>query len=157
MEGVGEIMQNEKGFTLIELLIVIAIIGILAAISVVAFQGNIRKANEAAAVAAINTIKIAETKYAIDHEGHFGSFSQLFKEAYLDKRFNTDSPHLHGYVFVITLIDKPTRAAASFQLQANPELSEGMGATGKVFYYAEPDGGVYYSREGPADSDDDLL
>ena len=29
--------------------------------------------------------------------------------------------------------------------------------TGKVFYYSEPDAGIYASNEGPASSDDDLL
>jgi prepilin-type N-terminal cleavage/methylation domain-containing protein len=150
-------MRNEKGFTLIELLIVIAIIGILAAAGIGTFLSSVRKANEAAAITLINTIKVAETKYAIDHDGHFGTFSQLFKENYLDKRFKDDSPHVRGYVFVLSLVDKPQRAAASFQLRANPELSEGIGATGNVFYYSEPDAGVSYSREGPADEDDELL
>ena len=146
-----------SGFTLIELLIVIAIIAILAAIIIPNYKGSIRKANEAAAVAAINTIKTAEAKYAIDHKGQYGTFSQLFGAGYLDKRFNTERPNVRGYLFILTLIDKPEKAAVSFQLNANPEISEGVGATGKVFYYSEPDAGIYASNAGPASSDDDLL
>ena len=146
-----------SGFTLIELLISIAIIGIPAAIIIPTFKGSIRKANEAAAVAAINTIKTAEAKYAIDHKGQYGTFSQLFAAGYLDKRFNTERPNVRSYLFILTLIDKPEKAAVSFQLNANPEISEGIGATGKVFYYSEPDAGIYASNEGPASSDDDLL
>jgi len=149
--------SNSRGFTLIELLIAIAIIGILAAIIIPTYKGSIRKANEAAAVAAVNAIKIAEAKYAIDHNGQYGKFSQLFAEAYLDKRFNTDQPHVRGYIFVLTLIDKPEKAAVSFQINANPEISEGVGATGKIFYYSEPDAGIYANKERPASSDDDLL
>ena len=52
--------SNSRGFTLIELLIAIAIIGILAAIIIPTYKGSIRKANEAAAVTTINTIKTAE-------------------------------------------------------------------------------------------------
>jgi len=149
--------SNSRGFTLIELLIAIAIIGILAAIIIPTYKGSIRKANEAAAVAAVNAIKIAEAKYAIDHNGQYGKFCQLFAEAYLDKRFNTDQPHVRGYIFVLTLIDKPEKAAVSFQINANPEISEGVGATGKIFYYSEPDAGIYANEERPASSDDDLL
>jgi len=149
--------SNSHGFTLIELLIVIAIIAILAAIIIPNYKGSIRKANEAAAVAAINTIKTAEAKYTIDHKGQYGTFSQLFAAGYLDKRFNTERPRVRGYLFILTLIDKPEKAAVSFQLNANPEISEGVGATGKVFYYSEPDAGIYASDEGPASPDDDLL
>jgi prepilin-type N-terminal cleavage/methylation domain-containing protein len=149
--------SNSNGFTLIELLIAIAIIGILAAIIIPTYKGSIRKANEAAAVAAINSIKIAEAKYSIDHNGQYGTFSQLFSENYLDKRFNTDQPHVRGYIFILTLIDKPEKAAVSFQVNANPEIAEGVGASGKIFYYSEPDAGIYANKERPASSDDDLL
>jgi general secretion pathway protein G len=38
-------MKNEKGFTIVELLIVIVVIGILAAIVIVAYNGVQNKAN----------------------------------------------------------------------------------------------------------------
>src|SRR5215475_7613989 len=95
-----------KGFTLIELLIVVAIIGIMAGIAIPMYQSSVRKANEAAAVATLNAIKLAQTKYVIDHDRQYGTFRQLFEEGYLDKRFNSDQPHIKGYIFTITLIPK---------------------------------------------------
>ena len=145
-----------RGFTLIELLIVVAIIGILAAIVIPTYKSSIRKANEAAAVTTVNTIKVAEAKYVLDQAG-YGTFTQLFEEGHLDKRFNTDRPCIRGYVFVLTLIDKPEKPAVTFQLNANPEISEGIGATGKVFYYSEPDAGIFINRQGPANANDPIL
>ena len=149
--------STSNGFTLIELLITIAIIGILAAIIIPTYKSSIRKANEAAAVVAINTIKVAQAKYAMNHKDQYGTFSQLFAENYLDKRFNTEQPHVRGYIFILTLIDKPEKAAVTFQINANPEVTDGVGATGKIFYYSEPDAGIFASEAGPASSSDELL
>ena len=148
--------RSAKGFTLIELLIVIAIIGILAGILIPVYKNSVAKANEAAAVAAVNTIKVAQARYLVD-EGHYGTFTQLFEAGLLDKRFKVESPHLRGYVFVLTLVDAPQKAGASFKLNANPEAAEGIGATGRYFYYSEPDSPILFSDKGPASAEDQVL
>ena len=51
--------QNQKGFTLIELMIVIAIIGILAAVALPAYQTYTKKAKFSEVVLATSTIKSA--------------------------------------------------------------------------------------------------
>ena len=150
-------ISRGKGFTLIELLIVIAIIGILVGILVPNYQSSVRKANEAAAVATLNSIRVAQAKYVIDHKGQYGTFRQLFEEGYLDKRFNYDKPHDRGYVFVITVVPKSEQKAAAFSVNANPEQSEGIGATGRNFYYVDPESGICFSKVGPASASDDTL
>lgn len=151
------ITSRRKGFTLIELLIVIAIMGILIGIIVPAFKSSVRKANEAAAVATLNTIRVAEFKYVSDHKGDYGTFRQLFEQGYLDKRMNHDTPHDRGYVFVITLTARSDVAVATFSVNANPEQSQGIGATGRNFYYMDPESGICFSNTGSATAADDTL
>jgi len=146
-----------KGFSLLELMIAIAIIGILAAIVIPTYQGGVRKANEASAVAALNTIRVAQTKFGIDHQGKYGNFKDLFSEGYLDKRFNFDTPVIRGYIFRLTLKPKSEGQVASYSVNADPEQSSGISATGRNFYYFDPESGICFSRTGTAGPKDDAL
>jgi len=58
---------NQKGFTLIELLIVVAIIGILAAIAIPQFSAYRQKAFDAAATSDIRTMRTELEGYYTDN------------------------------------------------------------------------------------------
>lgn len=61
------VKESQKGFTIVELLIVIVVIGILAAIVIVAFNGVQARANTTAAKSAASTIqKKAEAYNAVN-------------------------------------------------------------------------------------------
>ena len=61
--------MKKKAFSLIELLIVISILGIMAAIVLPTFQGNIQKAKEAAAKDSLRILRTTIEAYAAKNNG----------------------------------------------------------------------------------------
>ena len=66
-------MKKTKGFTLIELMIVVAIIGILAAIAIPKFGELIKKSKEGATKGSLATFRSAITIYYGENEGVYPS------------------------------------------------------------------------------------
>jgi len=62
--------KGQKGFTLIELLIVVAIIGILAAIAIPQFSAYRQKAYNSAAQSDLKNFKTAMEAYYADNQGY---------------------------------------------------------------------------------------
>jgi type IV pilus assembly protein PilA len=70
-------MKNQKGFTLIELMIVIAIIGILAAIAIPQFSAYRRRAYNSAALSDLKNFTTAQEAYYVDNATYCSSISML--------------------------------------------------------------------------------
>ncbi len=75
-DDVWTLDRNQKGFTLIELMIVVAIIGILAAMAIPNFLKYQAKARQAEAKTNLGGIFVAQTSY-FGEQAMYGSFSQV--------------------------------------------------------------------------------
>src|SRR3990167_5591104 len=88
---------SRKGFTLIELMIVVAIIGILAAIAIPKFAELIRKSSEGASKGNLGALRSAMSIYYGDLEGNYPSnlTALTLGGKYLSAVPNAKAPNYH--------------------------------------------------------------
>ena len=89
-------IKGQKGFTLIELMIVVAIIGILAAIAIPNFLRYQAKSRQSEAKTNLGAIFVAETAY-LSEQSRYGSFSEIgYALAGTTNRYTYRSPAIGG-------------------------------------------------------------
>jgi prepilin-type N-terminal cleavage/methylation domain-containing protein len=140
-------MMKEKGFTLIELLIVVAIIGIIAAIAIPNLLSAKKSANEGAAISNLRTLATCEAQYQNTYGVYIG-LSGLQAANLIDEKLGSGAKQ--GYAYTYASSDG---GQFTFSFTANPSST----STGTRYFFVDQTGVIRYATGGAASATSDPI
>ncbi|MBW2039899.1 MAG: prepilin-type N-terminal cleavage/methylation domain-containing protein [Deltaproteobacteria bacterium] len=124
--------MDKRGVTLLELMIVVAIVGILAAVAIPAYDGYVTRSRRSNAFTALETVRAAQEMYRAEHGFYAGG---------LNPHLAGCGPNMAGdnYTISLTRTDNTHYTATS-----TPQNKQ----TGDFYFQIDQDGTQWYDADG---------